>query len=335
MTLRIGRAALTARGKSLAAFAGRCIPTGGVVPPSNTPGILGRRALPAGRLARLGATPDFHHGLLAVIVVAALYPAPVSAANKEHQQLMADIRMLQEQAQLLQNLLGTLNESIKAVNTRLDEQTTAARKASADQKLAIDNLTGDLRVVREKVDDNNVRIGSLKEELEALRQTVQQAARPSTSDAGLSPPSGAATAGNQAGPTSGAAPLPAGTSPANLWEMAYSDYVLGQWDLAIQGYESFIRYFPKSDRAAEAQVKIGASYDMAGNKTKALEALDKAIRDYPTAASTPDAYYRKGLVLRDLKQPDKAREAFEFVVKNFPDTDTGRLAKEKLDQMRK
>src|ERR1700687_6095866 len=31
---------------------------------ASTPGILGRRALPAGRLARLGATPDFHHGLL-------------------------------------------------------------------------------------------------------------------------------------------------------------------------------------------------------------------------------------------------------------------------------
>jgi hypothetical protein len=26
--------------------------------------MLGRRALPAGRLARLGATPEFHHGLL-------------------------------------------------------------------------------------------------------------------------------------------------------------------------------------------------------------------------------------------------------------------------------
>ncbi len=81
---------LTARGESLAAFGapnaaaalgtpfdGRCIPAppqrgcrvgdpgaGCVAPPSNTPGILGRRALPAGRLARLGATPDFHHGLL-------------------------------------------------------------------------------------------------------------------------------------------------------------------------------------------------------------------------------------------------------------------------------
>src|SRR5437870_8977564 len=58
------RNVLAARGESLAAFDGRCIPAGCVAPPSNTPGILGRRALPAGRLARLGATPDFHHGLL-------------------------------------------------------------------------------------------------------------------------------------------------------------------------------------------------------------------------------------------------------------------------------
>src|ERR671919_147758 len=33
----------------------------------NTPGIRGRRALPARRLARLGATPHFHHGLLTAI----------------------------------------------------------------------------------------------------------------------------------------------------------------------------------------------------------------------------------------------------------------------------
>src|SRR5712691_4769270 len=57
--------ARAARAESLAAFDGRCIPGGCVAPPSNTAGILGRRALPAGRLARLGATPDLHHGLLA------------------------------------------------------------------------------------------------------------------------------------------------------------------------------------------------------------------------------------------------------------------------------
>ncbi len=70
------------RDESLAAFDGRCIPAGCVAPRSNTPGIatpprkpraagapvLGRRALPAGRLARLGATPDFHHGLLGLVL---------------------------------------------------------------------------------------------------------------------------------------------------------------------------------------------------------------------------------------------------------------------------
>ena len=61
----VSAALLAARGGTLAAFDVRCIPAGCVAPPSNTPGILGRRALPAGRLARLGATPDFHHGLLA------------------------------------------------------------------------------------------------------------------------------------------------------------------------------------------------------------------------------------------------------------------------------
>jgi hypothetical protein len=67
---------LAARGESPAAFERRCIPPppqrgcrvgdpgpGRVAPPSNIPDILGRRALPAGRLVVLGATPDVHHGL--------------------------------------------------------------------------------------------------------------------------------------------------------------------------------------------------------------------------------------------------------------------------------
>src|SRR3977135_20379 len=46
------------------AFGRRCIPSGCVAPPSNTPGILRRRALPAGRLAALGATPPFMRWVL-------------------------------------------------------------------------------------------------------------------------------------------------------------------------------------------------------------------------------------------------------------------------------
>ena len=83
---------------------------------------------------------------------------------------MADLRMLQEQSQLLQNLIGSVTDALKAVNTRLDQQAETTRKAFADQKLVIDNLTNDVRVIREKLDDNNVRIGSLTQEVESLRQ---------------------------------------------------------------------------------------------------------------------------------------------------------------------
>src|SRR5882762_6779652 len=113
---------------------------------------------------------------LAVVITAAV-ASPAYAANKEHQQLMADLRMLQEQSQILQNLIGTVTDSLKAVNTRLDQQAETTRKSFADQKLVIDNLTNDVRVIREKLDDNNVRIGSLTQEVESLRQSLQSSAR--------------------------------------------------------------------------------------------------------------------------------------------------------------
>src|SRR5437870_1261266 len=83
---------LTARSESPAAFGApnaaaalgtpfgrRCIPADCVAPPSNIPDILGRRALSAGRLAALGATPDFHHGLLTPIRLMMRSPAESGA----------------------------------------------------------------------------------------------------------------------------------------------------------------------------------------------------------------------------------------------------------------
>lgn len=300
----------------------------------------------------------------AVLVAALAAASPAVAANKEHQQLAADIRMLQEQTQQLQNLIGQIAESIKAVNTRLDEQTNAQRKAFADQKLLIDALTNDLRVVREKVDDNNVRISSLTQELDQLRQMMQQApapaviaptaatpgapatpgtAQPATgapAPAGI-PAGGTSTTGTpaQTGTSAPATPPPAaatlGMSPQRYYDMAWSDYTAGQWELAIQGYGEYIRAFPKSDLADDAQVQIGRCYVMEGEYAKAVDAFDTAIRTYPTGDKIADAYYLKGLAQQTMKQPDAARQAFEFLLKTYPDSPAATLARQRLEQMKK
>jgi TolA-binding protein len=253
--------------------------------------------------------------------------APAAAANKEHQQLMADIRMLQEQSQQLQNLLGALNESIRAVNARLDQQAETTRKAFADQKLVVDNLSNDVRVIREKLDDNNVRVGSLTQEVEALRQSMQQAARPATTN-------------DPDASTPGAAPpapvVPAvGQSPQKMYDSANSDYMAGEYDLAVIGFTEFIKAFPRSELADDAQVAICNAYLQAHKDQQAVDACDLTIRNYPNTNSIPQAYYRKGLALSNLKNVAGAREAWETLVKTFPDSREAILATQGLERLKR
>ena len=116
---------------------------------------------------------------------------------------------------------------------------------------------------------------------------------------------------------------------------AYADYAAGQFDLAVLGFEAYVRSFPKSDRADDAQVYVCGAYLNAGKYDKAVEACDAAIRTYPTGDAIPEAYYRKGLALRSLKSLDQAREAFETVVKSHADSSAAILANQQLQEMKK
>ena len=92
----------------------------------------------------------------------------------------------------------------------------------------------------------------------------------------------------------------------------------------------YVQAFPKSDMADDAQIRIGNSYLQDRKYEKAVEAYDTAIRNYPNGNAVPEAYYKKGIALQSLGQRDRAREAFEYVVKTYPDSDAGRLAKQRL-----
>ena len=284
----------------------------------------------------------------------ALGVRPSTAADKEQRQMMAELRMLQDQTQQLQNALNSVAEALKAVtatvntrlgaldsrlDSRLDEQTNATRKGLADQKLVVDTISSDLRVVREKVDDNNVRVGSLTQEVDALRQLVQQAAlaRPSpveTADAAAAATNADAAATPAAAPPSaGVAAI--GASPQKLWDGAFSDYGAAQYDLAILGFQAYIKSFPGSDRADDAQVLIGNAYLQQGKYEPAAAAYDAAIRTYPTGDAIPEAYLKKGIALKSLKRIDAAREAFEAVAKKYPENQAATLANQQLQDLKK
>ena len=282
--------------------------------------------------------------LMAVCLVPSLAVSTHAAPNREHEQMMADIRMLQEQSQQLQQLLATLAEAIKGVTARIDEQSGVTRKAFADQKLQVDTVGSDIRVLREKLDETNVRLTSLSQDVEGLRDAIPQAAPATTSAPGETPTDPASEGG--AAPAAGTTTVPAGVPPATpagtgatgmtprrLYETAYADYTAGQWSLAIQGFETYLKTYPKSELADDAQYYIGESFAGDSKYRDAATAYERVIRDYPSSNILPEAWYKVGISYDRLGQPDKAREAFEAVVKNYPTSDAGGLARQNLDRL--
>jgi tol-pal system protein YbgF len=267
--------------------------------------------------------------------------SPAAAQSREQRQMMATLQILQEQAQQLANTVAALQQSLddaaKQLNARVDDANGTTRKAFADQKLLIDGIASDVRVVRERSDDNNVRITALREELEALRSSVL--ALTQLAPAPVAPPAIGPDGQPQPAPAvSVPPPTPppastAGLSPTRMLDTAKADYFAGQWSSAINGFEAFLRAFPRSESAGEAQFFIGESHSAQSRWREAIAAYGLVMQNYPTSSSVPDAYYKQGLAYERLGQGDAARSSWEMAVKAYPDSDAGRLAKQNLDRL--
>ncbi len=255
--------------------------------------------------------------LWAAFLLVVFLATPAHAANKEHQQMMADIRMLQEQQQRLQLQLATVLEALKTVSAKLDESAGTNRKLFADQKLLIDNIAGDLRVVREKADDNNVRLGSLSQDVEAIHQNLVQGmaaagAAPQPGGApGVTPPVGGAT-------VQPAQPGRVGDLPGQQFNQAFSDYTRNQFDLAITEFEQYLAANPKATQAPDAQMYVGDSHKLAGRFADAIAAYTKVINNYPSSSKVPEAYYRRGQAYEAAGDRARAVQDYDYLIKTYP-----------------
>ena len=273
-------------------------------------------------------------GILA-LTAAVLLAAPAAAQSRREMQMMADIRMLQEQTQQMQQqlqaALDAIGAQLKAISSRVDDQAGATRKSFADQKLAVDQFGTDLRVVRERIDENNVRITSLSQEVEALRLAIpQMTAAPALPTDPAAPPVSDVQAPSAPAPPVTMAP---GMSPQRLFNTALSDFTAGQWTLCIDGFNTYLKSYARTDAADDAQWYIGDCYYSDGKFTEAIDAYNRVITNYPKGDRVPDAYYKMGLALNSVKQPDRAREAFETLVRLYPDSEMAGLAKQRLAAM--
>jgi len=104
----------------------------------------------------------------------------------------------------------------------------------------------------------------------------------------------------------------------------------GEQGQAVLDFEELIQRYPSDPLAASAQFRIGEAYFAARDFERAALEYRKAIDLAPKGKDTPQALLRLGLAYRAQKRETEARQAWNQLVSDFPDSDVTEEARRAL-----
>ena len=145
--------------------------------------------------------------------------------------------------------------------------------------------------------------------------------------AGSSPPAAAA------GSSTSAALNPA--EQRKDYDRALEQLKEGRYTEASSAFKAFLKKYPDSSYADNAQYWLGEVYYVTREFQPALSEFGKVVEEYPESTKIADAKLKIGYIQYELKDWSKAREMLSQVVQAYPGTTTARLAKERLDRMKR
>ncbi|MBI1921935.1 MAG: tol-pal system protein YbgF [Geobacter sp.] len=119
-----------------------------------------------------------------------------------------------------------------------------------------------------------------------------------------------------------------GASDAYL--QAFGIYSKSNYNGAIDAFNEFIRSYPDSEYAANAQYWIGECLYTQKEYARALEAFRKVVDSYPRSAKVPDAMLKVGFSHISMKEHDKAKTTMDELVQKFPKSQAADKARERL-----
>lgn len=284
--------------------------------------------------------------LAAALFVALLMPAVASGQNREHLQMNADIRQLQENVSRLQVAVNRVVAQLEATNQRIESGATTTVKGFADQQLIINQLATTVQTIRERLDDNSVRVSQLSQEFVAIREGLRLLTDQINTLVALLQPAAAAPVGGpgatgaQAAPSASSAaatpplsPVVMPPSAGRIYEVANNDFRSGRYDNAIEGFREVIKMYPDAPNAANAQFQIGESFYYKKDSRNAIPEYQKFVDTYPNSDQRADGLYMLGVTYADLKQITNARNMFQRVIKEYPDSSAALQATQRLQAL--
>ncbi|MEO5658046.1 MAG: tol-pal system protein YbgF [Nitrospiria bacterium] len=239
---------------------------------------------------------------------------------------------------------------LTAVEKTLQDRSSSGQKNQVDAVVRLDEVASDLQTlqgrledqahtlseVAKSADDQSYRSNQIIARLDALdARLAEQERRASAATSSVVPPPGS----SETPPEQDRVVLPGrtprgGLSPVEAYNLAYNDYVKGNYDLAIQGFQGFMQQYPTSILMPHALYWLGESYYQTRQFPQALDQYARLATQYPKNEKLPGALLKSGFAYAAVGDKAKARGALRRILEEFPHASEVNLAKEKLAELR-
>lgn len=128
-------------------------------------------------------------------------------------------------------------------------------------------------------------------------------------------------------------PTASGTEQA-AYERAFNMLREGRYEQAISAFQEFLRDYPNSPLAGNAQYWLGETHYVTRDFAKAREAFLNFGSNYPEHDKMPEALLRLGYTYQELNEKAKAREVLRQLAESYPGSKAAQLAQQRLQSMR-
>jgi tol-pal system protein YbgF len=264
----------------------------------------------------------------AVILLMMAPATPAFAVSKEIIQLQTQVQDLADRIEHMQQsfdermgiMRSLVEQSTDNVN-KLTESVQAMQKGlqqqNADSQAKVDQVSGQIQTLNDSIDELKSRLAKATKQLDDI-QNQQQNVAPGASPAPAAAPSGAALQ----------------APPADvLYNNALRDYNSARYDLALSQFQDYIKYYPTTDLAGNAQFYIADVEYRSGNFEAAVTDYDKVLEQFPGGNKAAAAQLKKGYSLLELGRKEAGIRELNALIQRYPRTIEATQARERLHKL--
>lgn len=254
---------------------------------------------------------------------------------------------LQDQVSTLEQQNRKLSESIASLKSELESQQTnryGMRELVADQDAEFDRLRSEVREVKGNFEETEYRVrqnvDNLKNDLARAEEQIEKNSKSlafhSTRLSRLETYMGLESEDKLKAQAETRYPEKKELqelTEEELYSVAKQMFDNGDYDAAIEGFQTFLNKYPKTDNADNARFWIGEIYFNENWYEKAILEYEKVINQFPDGNKVPAAYLKQGLAFYKLGEEANARLILKELIQKFPEGNEAKIARQKIAEM--